>query len=64
VAGGLTSCDALATLWRLGQIDFRGMDVVEVCPPYDHAGVTALAACTIVQRYMQMLAARRVDERF
>ena len=64
VAGGLTSVDALAMLWRLGEIDFRGMDVVEVCPPYDHADITAIAASTIVQRYLQILAARRRGERF
>jgi len=59
VAGGFTSAEALAILWRLAEIDFRGMDVVEVCPPYDHADVTAIAASTIVQRYLQMLAGRR-----
>jgi agmatinase len=59
VAGGLTSREALAILARLGEIDFCGMDVVEVCPPYDHADVTAIAASTIVQRYLQMLATRR-----
>jgi agmatinase len=59
VAGGLTSREALAILARLGEIDFRGMDVVEVCPPYDLADVTAIAASTIVQRYLQMLATRR-----
>ena len=64
VAGGITSREALATLARLGEIDFRGMDVVEVCPPYDNADVTAIAAATIVQHYLQMLAARRSGERF
>jgi agmatinase len=61
VAGGFTSAEALAILWRLAEIDFRGMDVVEVCPPYDHADVTAIAASTIAQRYLQMLAGRRVE---
>ncbi len=59
VAGGFSSAEALAILWRLGEVDFRGMDVVEVCPPYDHADVTAIAAATVVQRYLQGLAARR-----
>jgi agmatinase len=54
----LSSADALAILWRLGEIDFRGMDVVEVCPPFDHADVTALAVASIVQRYLQLLAGR------
>ncbi len=64
VAGGLTSAEALAILWRLGEIDFRGMDVVEVCPPYDQSDVTAIAASTVVQRYLQMLDLRRRGERF
>jgi agmatinase len=64
VAGGLSSREALATLARLGEIDFRGMDVVEVCPPFDHADITAIAASTVVQRYLQMLAGRRSGERF
>jgi hypothetical protein len=34
----------MAILKRLGGLDFRGMDVVEVAPAYDHAEITALAA--------------------
>lgn len=56
VSGGLTSAQALQALWALREIDWRGMDVVEVSPPYDHADITAIAAATIVQRYLQMLA--------
>lgn len=59
VAGGLTSREALSVLGRLGELDWRGMDVVEVSPPYDHADITAVAAATVVQLYLQMLAARR-----
>ena len=58
VAGGLSSRQALEILWRLREIDWRGMDVMEVCPPFDHADVTAVAAATVVQRYLQVLAAR------
>lgn len=58
VAGGLGSSLALALLWRLQEIAWCGMDVVEVCPPYDHSEITAIAAATIVQRYLQILAAR------
>jgi agmatinase len=56
VAGGLSSNCALAAIWSLREIDFRGMDVVEVCPPFDHADVTAILAASLVQRYLQMLA--------
>jgi agmatinase len=58
VAGGLSSAQALAALWALADIDWRGMDVVEVSPPYDHADMTAIAAATLVQRYVQIIAGR------
>jgi agmatinase len=56
VAGGLSSALALRLLWGLRDLDWRGMDVVEVCPPYDHADITALAGASIVQHYLQILA--------
>ncbi len=59
VAGGLSSALALSTLWKCGDLDWRGMDVVEVCPPYDHADMTAIAAATIAQRYIQILAMKK-----
>lgn len=58
VSGGLSSADALMTLWGIRALDWRGMDVVEVAPPYDHADMTAIAASTVVQHYMQILAER------
>jgi agmatinase len=59
VAGGLTSAMALSVVWKCADINWRGMDVVEVCPPFDHADMTAIAAATVVQRFIQILAARR-----
>ena len=59
VAGGLSSAQALAILRALGEVDFVGMDVVEVAPAYDHADITALLAATIVQYYLGLLAERR-----
>jgi agmatinase len=56
--GGLFSWQAQAILRRLAGLDFRGMDVVEVSPPYDHAEITALAAATIAWEYLAMLAPR------
>ena len=58
VAGGLSSGQALACVSALGDLDWRGMDVMEVSPPYDHADVTAIAAASVVQRYLQLLAPR------
>ena len=59
VAGGLTSAQALGALWALRDLDWRGMDVVETSPPYDHAEITAVAAASVVQRYLQVLAVKR-----
>jgi len=41
-----------AILRRIGGLDFRGMDVVEVAPAYDQAEITALAAATVVWEYL------------
>lgn len=48
VAGGLTTAQAFA-VWRglADAIAFVGADLVEVAPPFDVAGVTALAAATL-----------------
>ena len=58
VAGGLTSALALAAVWQTRELDWRGMDVVELAPAYDHSDITAIAAASVVQRYLQGLAAR------
>ena len=42
-------------LQRLGALDIRGADVVEVSPPYDHANITAIAGATVA---MYLLALR------
>src|SRR5262249_6287985 len=57
--GGLFSWQAQAILPRLAGLDFRGMDVVEVSPPYDVAEITALAAATFAWEYLALLAPRR-----
>jgi agmatinase len=53
--GGLASWQAQAIMRRLGGLSFRGMDVVEVSPPYDHAEITALAAATMVWEYLALV---------
>ncbi|MBV8888995.1 MAG: agmatinase [Alphaproteobacteria bacterium] len=57
--GGLATWQVQAILRRLVGLDFRGMDVVEVSPPYDHAEITALAAATIAWEYIALLAPAR-----
>jgi agmatinase len=54
--GGLATWQARAILRRLAGIDFAGMDVVEVSPPYDVAEITALAAATMTWDYIGLLA--------
>jgi len=54
--GGLATWQAVSILRRLGGIDFVGMDVVEVAPPYDTAEITALAAATMVWEYLALRA--------
>ena len=57
--GGLATWQARAILRRLAGLDFCGMDVVEVSPPYDVAEITALAAATMVWDYLALLAPHR-----
>ncbi len=53
--GGLASWQAQAILRRLDGIGFRGMDLVEVAPAYDHAEITALAGATMVWDYLALM---------
>lgn len=59
VSGGFSAHQALRILWALRDLDIRGMDVVEVSPPYDHADITAIVASTIVQHHIQALALKK-----
>jgi len=47
VWGGLTTGQAAAILRGIAGINLVGGDVVEVSPPYDHAGITAVAAAHV-----------------
>jgi agmatinase len=59
VAGGLSSYQALAILRGLTGMNFVGMDLVEVAPPYDHAGITALAGATLAVEFLAILALQK-----
>jgi agmatinase len=52
--GGMSSIWALETLENLRGLNCVGMDVVEVAPPYDNSGITALAAATLLWTYIAM----------
>jgi agmatinase len=42
--GGWSSLDLFHVLGRIADLEIVGMDLVEVCPPYDPAGITATLA--------------------
>ena len=53
--GGLASWQAQAIMRRLRGLQFIGMDLVEVCPAYDVAEITALAGATMAWEYICLL---------
>lgn len=63
VAGGPSSAKILSVLQRLGDLDTRGADVVEVAPAYDHADITAIAGATVAMYMLGLHSARRAAGR-
>jgi agmatinase len=61
VAGGPSSAKMLGVLRKLGSLDIKGSDVVEVAPAYDHGDMTAIAGSTIAM-YMLGLRAEKLLE--
>ena len=59
VVGGLSTDLALKIVRGLVGCKLVGMDIVEVCPPYDHADITSLAAATLGLEFLYVLAANR-----
>ena len=59
VWGGLTSAQVVVLLRELAGINLVGADVVEVCPPYDHAGMTAIAGAHVVYDLIALWASSR-----
>jgi len=55
-AGGLTVLESQRLIRELAALDLVGADVVEVSPPFDPLGVTALAAATILFESLCVLA--------
>lgn len=56
--GGLSTRETLALLRGLDGMDFVGADVVEVSPPYDPSGNTALLGATLMYECLCLLARR------
>lgn len=58
--GGLTTRELLWAVRSVAsRVDLCAMDVVEVSPPYDHAGITALAAHRVVLETLSGMALRK-----
>jgi agmatinase len=57
--GGATSVQALELLRGLAGLDFVGYDLVEVMPPYDVGGVTALLAANLAYEMLALTAVAR-----
>ena len=54
--GGFTTLEAQTFLRGLRGLDLRGADLVEVSPPFDPSGVTALAAASMMYELLCLLA--------
>jgi agmatinase len=61
VAGGLSTREALMILSSLEDVNFKGFDVMEVSPPYDHAEITAIAGATVAMNMIGLIALRRMQ---
>jgi agmatinase len=59
VPGGIAAREALALVRGLAGLDVRGGDVVEVCPPLDHADITCHLAAHLAYELVGVIAARR-----
>lgn len=59
--GGMTAREALRAVRRLAhEVGLAGMEVVEVCPPYDHAEITAMLAHRLLLEALSGLALRKL----
>lgn len=58
VAGGLSTNFALQMLRKLAGLNIVGADLVEVSPPYDPSGITALAGATVALDLLYVMAAQ------
>ncbi len=62
VAGGPSTAKMLSVLRKLGSLDIKGSDVVEVSPAYDHADITAIAGATIALYMLGIRAEKLLEE--
>ena len=60
--GGLTTIEAQGLIRGLRGLNLVGADVVEVSPPFDSSGTTALIAATIMYEILCILAEKLADQ--
>jgi agmatinase len=58
-SGGLSARELIGILRGLVGLHVVGADVVEVAPAYDHADITATAACHVIYELLSVLAKNR-----
>jgi len=58
VPGGLSAREALGLVRGLAGLDVRGGDLVEVCPPLDHADITSHLAAHLLWEMLALIALR------
>jgi len=59
VCGGLSTYQAQSIIRGLREVNFVGMDLVEVAPAYDHGEVTSLAGASLILDFICALAYQR-----
>ena len=63
--GGMTSRELLEAVRRIClELPIVGIDVVEVCPPFDSADITAILANRVVLEALSAIAKRRSGETY
>jgi agmatinase len=63
VCGGLSTAQAIAIIRELCSINYVGMDIVEVSPPFDHADITSLAAATLGYELLVLLRNKKIIDK-
>lgn len=54
--GGFTSYEVLQLVRGLAGLNCVGFDLVEVSPPYDHAGITSILAANLAFEFLSLIA--------
>lgn len=57
--GGVTSGEMLQLVRGLNGLNLIGFDLVEVSPPFDHAGITAILAANLAFEFLSLVALRQ-----